>query len=164
MTTDRWVVIDLFSGLGGFSAAFEESSEWDVFTVELNPEFDPDLCADVIELSPDDLLELVDLSRDEIDVFVVLASPPCTYFSTAGNHHAWDFETHTPITEEARNAVTLVYHTLGLIEALNPNYWFLENPQGRLRWFLDRPTGKVTYCQYGRPYMKRTDLWGSIRR
>lgn len=158
--TTRWVVIDLFSGLGGFSAAFEESDDWDVYTVELNPEFDPDLCVDVFDLCPDDLLELVGLGREEIDVLVILASPPCTYFSTAGNHHAWDFEAYRPLTEEARNAVALVFHTLGLIRALDPDYWFLENPQGRLRWFLGEPTGRVTYCQYGRPYMKRTDLWG----
>lgn len=157
---DRWVVIDLFSGLGGFSAAFAASDEWEVYTVELNPEFDPDLCADVLELRPDDLLELVGVDRTEIDLLVILASPPCTYFSTAGNHDAWDFETRTAVTEEARNAVALVYHTLGLIHALDSSYWFLENPQGRLRWFLGEPTGQVTYCQYGRPYMKRTDLWG----
>lgn len=156
----RWVVVDLFAGLGGFSAAFEESDEWEVYTVEINDEFDPDLCADVFELRPDDLLELIGLDRDEIDVLVIVASPPCTYFSTAGNHHAWDFETHRPLTEGSRDAVALVFHTIGLIRALDPDFWFLENPQGRLRWFLGEPTGRVTYCQYGRPYMKRTDLWG----
>jgi len=158
--TERKVCLDLFAGLGGFSQAFEGSDEWDVVTVELEEEFGPDLCADILELSPDDLLEAIGLDRGEIDILVILASPPCTYFSTAGNHDAWNFDEHRPITEEARKAVTLVYHTLGLIHALDPDYWFLENPQGRLRWFLGRPTGKVTYCQYGRPYMKRTDLWG----
>lgn len=142
--------LDLFAGLGGFSAAFEESDRWDVVTVELEDEFDPDIQADIMDLRPRDL-PAADL---------VLASPPCTYFSTAGNHHAWNFETHQPVTEDAREAVALVFHTLGLIRALAPEYWFLENPQGRLRWFLDRPAGEVTYCQYGRPYMKRTDLWG----
>lgn len=157
---DQKVVVDLFSGLGGFSAAFEASDEWDVYTVEIEPEFEPDLCADVGELQPDDLLELIGLNREDIDVLVILASPPCTYFSTAGNHDSWDFDNNRPITEEARNAVTLVFHTLGLIHAIDPDYWFLENPQGRLRWFLGEPAGQVTYCQYGRPYMKRTDLWG----
>lgn len=147
---DRLVCLDLFAGLGGFSAAFEESERWDVVTVELEEEFDPDIQADIMDLRP----------RDLPDADLVLASPPCTYFSTAGNHHAWDFETHQPVTEEAREAVALVFHTIGLIRALSPEFWFLENPQGRLRWFLGRPTGEVTYCQYGRPYMKRTDLWG----
>lgn len=144
-------VLDLFAGLGGFSQAFAASDRWAVTTVEMEARFDPDRQADVFELRPSDF-------DREFDV--VLASPPCTQFSTAGNHDAWDFETHEPQTDAARDAVALVFHTVGLIRGLSPDYWFLENPQGRLRWFLGRPTGEVTYCQYGRPYMKRTDLWG----
>ncbi|WP_435125435.1 DNA cytosine methyltransferase [Halobaculum sp. D14] len=154
------VCLDLFAGLGGFSAAFENAEGWDVTTVELREDLNPDLAADVLELTPGDLLDAIGTDREEMDAFVVLASPPCTYFSTAGNHDAWNFDANRPTTDEAREAVTLVYHALGLIQALSPDYWFMENPQGRLRWFLGKPTGKVTYCQYGRPYMKRTDLWG----
>lgn len=153
---DRWVCLDLFAGLGGFSTAFEDSERWDVVTVELEERFDPDVQADVMDLRPADVLGEI----GEYDRLVILASPPCTYFSTAGNHDAWDFDTHTPLTDGSRDAVALVFHTIGLIRALDPAHWFLENPQGRLRWFLGKPTGKVTYCQYGRPYMKRTDLWG----
>jgi len=144
-------VLDLFCGLGGFSQAFEQSGRWDVTTVDIEARFEPDHVADVFELRPSDF-------DGEFDV--VLASPPCTQFSTAGNHDGWDFESHEPQTDAAREAVALVYHALGLIRGLSPRYWFLENPQGRLRWFLGRPTGEVTYCQYGRPYMKPTDLWG----
>ena len=68
--------------------------------------------------------------------------------------------TAAPQTPNARAAVSLVYHTIGLIEALAPDYWFLENPQGHLRAFLGEPAGRVTYCQYGTDYMKPTDLWG----
>jgi hypothetical protein len=145
-------VLDLFSGLGGFSAAFDDSKRWSVTTVEIDAQFDPDIQADVFDMRPSDF---------GLEFDVVLASPPCTQFSNAGNHHAWDFETHKPTTDEARNAVALVYHTIGLVRSLSPRYWFLENPQGRLRWFLGRPTGRVTYCQYGRPYMKPTYLWGN---
>jgi len=147
----EYAVLDLFAGLGGFSSAFKQSDRWDVTTVEIEERFEPDICADVFELRPSDFDRQFD---------VVLASPPCTQFSTAGNHDAWDFDTHEPQTAAARDAVALVFHTVGLIRGLSPDYWFLENPQGRLRWFLGRPTGEVTYCQYGRPYMKRTDLWG----
>jgi len=144
-------VLDLFAGLGGFSQAFVDSDRWAVTTVDVEERFEPDRVVDVFELRPSDF-------DREFDV--VLASPPCTQFSTAGNHDAWNFETREPVTDAARDAVALAFHTVGLIRALGPAYWFLENPQGRLRWFLGRPTGEVTYCQYGRPYMKRTDLWG----
>jgi len=32
--------LDLFSGLGGFSSAFEDSGRWSVTTVEIAEEFD----------------------------------------------------------------------------------------------------------------------------
>jgi site-specific DNA-cytosine methylase len=143
--------LDLFCGLGGFSAAFEQSDNWRVVTVDIDPDFNPDITADVMDLRPADLPEEPEL---------VLASPPCEQFSLAAsryNHFSSDGE---PQTEEARNSVALVYHTIGLIKSLNPEYWFLENPQGYLRTVLGKPAGRVTYCQYGMPYMKPTDLWG----
>ena len=150
--TDTLHCLDLFCGLGGFSQAFADSERWAVTTVDIDERFAPDVQADVLDLRPSDF---------DAEFDVVLASPPCTEFSTAGNHDHWDFETHEPVHDAARDAVTLAFHTVGLIRGLTPRYWFLENPQGRLRWFLGEPTGKVTYCQYGRPYMKRTDLWGA---
>ncbi|MDG5778189.1 DNA cytosine methyltransferase [Haloarculaceae archaeon H-GB1-1] len=145
-------ILDLFSGLGGFSAAFEDSSNWEVTTVEIEEQFDPDICADILDLRPSDF-------DHEYDV--ILASPPCTQFSRVGNHDHWDHESQEPTADESRDAVALVLHTVGLIRGLSPNYWFLENPLGRLRWVLGQPTAMVTYCQYGRPHMKPTDLWGS---
>lgn len=147
--------LDLFCGLGGFHAAFEESDDWDVFTVDIEERFEPDLQADVMDLRPADLVDLV----GGYDVLVILASPPCAVFCTAGNHDHW--EDRDPVKPRSREHVTLVYHTLGLIHALSPDYWFLENPRGRLRWFLGEPEGTVTYCQYGTDYMKPTDLWGN---
>jgi len=141
-------VLDLFAGLGGFSQAFEASDRWNVTTVDIEERFETDIQADVLDLRPGDLP----------DADVILASPPCTFFSTAGNHDSWDGE--RPTSAGARESIALVYHTLGLIHAINPDYWLLENPRGRLRWFLGKPTGTVTYCQYGTEYMKPTDLWG----
>jgi len=149
--SERWVCLDLFSGLGGFSAAFADSEAWEVVTVDIEEQFGPDHQADVYDLRPSDF-------GREFDV--VLAGPPCTYLSVAGNHDAWDFDTHEPLTDEARDAVALLFHTVGLIRGLSPEYWILENPRGRARWFLGEPEATVTYCQYGENYQKPTDLWG----
>lgn len=150
------VCLDLFSGLGGFSAAFEDSPKWDVVTVDKNERFDPHIQANIFDLTPSALWEIV----ANADILVILAGVPCTKLSLAGNHDMWDFESREPLTAEAADAVALVYHTLGIIEGLDPDYWFLENPRGRLRWFLGQPTGTVTYCQYGADWQKPTDLWG----
>jgi len=139
----EYSVLDLFSGLGGFSSAFKASERWGVTTVEIKPEFDPDVQADVFDLRPSDF----DTGFD-----VVLASPPCQEFSTANNLNGE--------REPDGDAIALVYHALGLIRGLDPNYWFVENPRGRLRSYIGHPTATVTYCQYGEPRMKPTDLWG----
>lgn len=156
------VCLDLFSGLGGFSAAFEDADGWDVYTVDLDPDdrFDPDLQADVMDLRPADLFDLIGHAREEIDVLVVLASPPCTELSLASNGHHNHFDDADPKTPAARNAVALAYHTIGLVRSLNPDYWFMENPRGKPRQVIGRPTGTVTLCQYGYDWQKPTDLWG----
>lgn len=147
----RRTCLDLFSGKGGFSAAFDESDDWEVVTVDLNPEdkFDPDIQADVMDLRPSDLP----------DPDVVLASPPCNRLGKMAQCQDY-FDGASPNTPGAREHVALFYHTLGLIRALDPRYWFLENPPGKARHYLGDPTGTVTYCQYGTEYQKRTHLWG----
>jgi len=142
-------VIDLFAGLGGFSQAFEQHPDWEVVTVEIQERFKPDIQADVLDLRLGDLP----------DADVILASPPCTTLSIAGNHtdHYVDGEPHS---EEAKEHVALAYHTVGLIRAKSPDYWFLENPRGRMRRYLGKPTGEITLCPYGYDWQKPTDLWG----
>jgi len=135
-------VLDLFAGLGGFSQAFAESDKWEVVTVDIEERFEPDIVADVMDLRPADLP----------DADVVLASPPCQAWSPANNMNG---SSEIPAKE-----IALVYHTLGLIKSLRPDFWFLENPKGRLRTEIGTPTATVTYCQYGEEHMKPTDLWG----
>jgi len=148
--SDEYRVLDLFCGLGGFSQAFTASERWAVTTVDIEARFKPDRVADVFELRPSDFGQQFD---------VILASPPCTQFSIAASSLE-RFVDGEPQTDDARDAVGLVYHALGLIHGLNPRYWFVENPQGFLRQIIGPPRGRVTYCQYGTDYMKPTDLWG----
>jgi len=144
--------LDLFAGMGGFSQAFAESDAWEVVEVELDPQHNPDIQANIFDLKPSDL--------PESDV--ILASPPCTQFSSMAWSHEKQFTRDgEPLTEDASESVALVYHTLGLIKALNPDYWFMENPKGALRWVIGEPTNWVSYCQYGKDYRKDTGLWGN---
>ena len=147
---NRRTVLDLFCGLGGFSAAFEDSDDWDVVTVDIEERFSPTIQVDVLDLRPSDLP----------DPDLILASPPCTHFSIANqpNPH-WDGD--EPTSPEVRESITLTFHTVGLIRAFAPDYWFLENPlQGKMRTLLGRPPASVTYCQYGFDWQKPTGLWG----
>lgn len=147
-----YAVLDLFCGLGGFSAAFAEADRWTVTTVDIEARFDPDICADVFDLRPSDF---------EREFDVALASPPCTQFSIAASRF-YRFENGEPQTEDAADALALVHHTVGLIRGLSPTYWLLENPVGKLRHVWRAPNATLTQCQYGRALRKPTDLWGDL--
>src|SRR4030067_1071741 len=46
---------------------------------------------------------------------------------------------------------------------MQPRWWLVENPVGKLRKLPVQagvPRRQVTYCRYGRPFRKPTDLWG----
>jgi hypothetical protein len=73
----------------------------------------------------------------------------------------------SPLTDFGGESVAMVKKTISLIEDLQPDYWFLENPRAGLRrvmrekfWGLGEPTGTISWCQYGANRMKPTDLWG----
>lgn len=156
-------VLDLFAGLGGWSAAFLDRGH-DVTHVELDPVFEPEICADVFDLSPDDLG-----GPGAFDL--VLASPPCQQFSVMRIGHNWTTD-NRPKTWAAANAVRLVRHTAALIDGLEPRWFVMENPCGKLRTLVARglvsslmmswERRTITYCTYGAPWMKRTDLWGGF--
>jgi hypothetical protein len=155
MSDGRRVCLDLFAGLGGFSSAFEDAAGWDVVTVDIGEEFEPDICADVLELQPEDLPK----------PDVLLASPPCPDFSVACITDKWNYDhkrtpVHLPEKESIAESVQIVFHTLWLVREFRPDWWFMENPQGMLRKFIGAPTGQVHYCQYNEDFKKPTDLWG----
>lgn len=146
--------IDLFAGLGGFSQAFEDADGWEVTTVDVEERFDPDVQIDVMELG----------SRGT-DPDVVLASPPCVDFSVACITDKWDYDEyrrpfHLPKKAQVADSIALVFRTLWLVNEWNPDYWFLENPQGMLNVWLNDPVARVDYCAYGSEYKKPTQLWG----
>ena len=143
--------LDLFSGMGGFSAAFEDADGWEVVTVDVEERFEPDVQADVLDLRPEDLPE----------ADVVLASPPCTAFSMAASGTHLDADGR-PVSEWGRTSLALVHHTVGLIKAIDPDWWILENPMGGMRRQLGKPDAHVWWCQYGSDRAKPTDLWGRI--
>lgn len=145
--------VELFAGTASFSKAWRELGGLS-FTIELNPDHNPDLVADISELSVFDIPEK--FRRPD----VVWASPPCTSFSVAALWHNWN--DGYPVSDKAEQGVNLLMHTFRLINLLKPRYWFVENPVGMMRALPIMellPSRKVTYCQYGDFRMKPTDIW-----
>src|SRR5574343_843230 len=153
-------ILDLFSGLGGWSAPFQYDPHWEVITCDCVPDFLPTICGDFMRQPTRDLLH----ERGPYDV--ILASPPCEAFSVASIGKYWKKEAGgamRPKHPKAAHAWDLARVTVEFIEDESPEFFIIENPRGILRklspyTWLTRRT--ITQCQYGMPYMKPTDLWG----
>lgn len=143
---EKRLVIDLCSGLGGFSSAFKDDSNYKVIRVDIEKKFKPDICKDVREL-------LNDKDFMKLKPFLITASPPCTYFSLANP---------TFPRPGIMEALSIVGACLEIISRLKPKYYILENPKGRLRWYIGTPQIQNNLSYYGYKTIKPTDFWTNI--
>lgn len=96
---------------------------------------------------------------------VIWASPPCKTFSIMSCMKHWTTNAEgkrVPATKECKHGIEMVKRTIEIIEHFKPRYWFIENPRGMLRkqdFMQDFHRNTVTYCRYGHPMMKPTDIW-----
>ena len=144
-------VLELFAGSRSFSKVAEEMG-METFTSDFKPFDKIDYVVDILDF---------DINKVPFKPDVIWASPPCTYFSVASIGHHWNKD-HTPKTEQAKLGVKIVQKTLDIINFLKPDYFFIENPRGKLRKLdvvKDILRATVTYCQYGDNRMKPTDIW-----
>jgi len=151
---ERPIIVDFFSGLGGFSSGFhgpgDNGVEWEVVTVELEERFEPTVCIDIMALLPDQLP-----FRPEL----LVASPPCQAFS----HLAlWKYWKDQRPSYAAVKSIGLVAKTFWLIERVQPTFWVVENPRGYLRKVIGLPTTTQWWGSWGKPYPKPTDLWAKF--
>lgn len=147
-------VLDLFSGLGGWSQAFLDRGH-EVLRIDNDPKF-----RDVPNTKIYSILDWTPLYEEKWDV--VLASPPCDGFSVATLGKMWS-SPGVPKHPTARHGKMLLRMAIFRINQIDPTFWWLENPRGMMRKMeaLQRyPRTTVTYCQYGESRMKPTDLWG----
>jgi len=144
-------VLELFAGSRSFSKVAEEMG-METFTTDYK-DFDKiDYVCDILDF---------DVSKVPFKPDIIWASPPCTYFSVASIGHHWNKD-HTPKTPEAILGVKIVQKTLDIINYFKPDFYFIENPRGKLRKLdvvkgIQRTT--VCYCQYQDSKMKPTDIW-----
>ena len=141
-------ILSLFDGTGSICVPFAAAG-WDCQRVDLDGSHGATVVCDVrawdysTEPAPD----------------VIFAGCPCTEYSIART------TAKTPRNYEL--ADSLVMATWRIIQhflELNPNLaWFIENPGSSHLWrrAVAEPFPRVTaldYCQYGKPYRKRTKL------
>ena len=126
-------VLDLFSGLGGFSEAFYLAGD-EVVRVENNP-----LLSEVPGTSMQDVLTMRDRlvefqSRGEPirSVDIILAGPPCREFSLAYGAPRAQAQRQS---EEFEPSMELLEATMDIIDIVKPRYWIIENVIGSIKYF-----------------------------
>jgi hypothetical protein len=156
------IFLELFSGTKTMSNTAKEFG-FEVFNIDIDESLSPSLCADILTLSAEDIIEHCG-GRPH----TVWASPDCTKWSYA-NGSGCEFtqaRRHEPLSPDALHAIELIDHTLALIADLRPKYWFMENPfHGALKEQIvvaNYPFVDVYYCAYEWPYQKRTRIWGAF--
>lgn len=120
-----YTVIDLFSGVGGFSLGFINAAPAKAFESRLLVDFDKDacftfrmnyrdipfLCEDVSILKVEDIKKHSGISRPD----VIIGGPPCQGFSSAGKR----------VEEDERNRLVPIYAKLAL--EMSPKVILMEN-------------------------------------
>ena len=135
-------VIELFSGSGIISRTFSERGH-KTFSIDIRKRkgiCEPDLRKSILQVS------LRDIPFKK--VHVLWASPPCDVFSKAGAGFHWNKD-GTPKTEKCHVHLQVLRKTIKLIEKINPDIYFIENPDARMKYrkelvnFLIRSRGMV---------------------
>ena len=124
-------VLDLCCGRKSATGAFQKAGH-EVVTVDINPKFNPDICADINELH----LE----SPGDYDF--IWASPVCTDYTKANLPASWKCNggKHTPPD------MCLFLNCYRIIRYLNPRWWVIENVRGSIPYFrlvLGEPVKRV---------------------
>ena len=69
--------------------------------------------------------------------------------------------------EDERNLhISILNKTLEIIDHYKPAAYFIENPFGFMRFYLKDKVGHInecTYCQYGYPYRKPTNIFSNLK-
>lgn len=152
--------IELFAGTASFSKVAKKLGH-QIFTTDYEEIDGQDLVADVRKLKRADFPYRPDF---------LWSSPPCEGFSVASIGANWTGgrRGYIPKSETALRSIDLAKNAIRLTKALEPKFWFIENPRGLLRKmpfmvsFLKRAGGvrhTVWYCTYGDSRAKPTDIW-----
>lgn len=129
---NKYKVMDLFSGAGGFLLGFEKEG----FDIILSTDFDED-CEKVHKINRPNIpfvrTDIRTLSNEKIDellngqtVDVLIGGPPCQGFSTIGNRVSSDPERRTKY--DPRNDLFREY--IRILNHLQPKVFVMENVKG----------------------------------
>lgn len=164
--------IELFSGSGKISSSLIEKG-FESYTFDIRKRkgiCTPDFRKDISKISSSEIKKLITDKNPQAfknGLFVLWLGLPCDVWSYASGSHHWNKD-NTPKTEKCKDHLKLLKHVFKLINELNPKYFFIENPRGRLRYhkemidFLIKSNSmakQLTMSSYGFGTQKPTNVF-----
>ncbi|TCO72141.1 DNA cytosine methyltransferase [Marinisporobacter balticus] len=137
--SDKYNLIDLFCGCGGFSKGFEQAGfniklgldSWKDATKTYEYNFPDSIVVndDITNITGKSLLDLMDLNNDSIDV--IIGGPPCQGFSVSGKR----------LIDDPRN--TLYKSFVRIVNDIKPKIFVMENVPGLIRLFNGKAKDEI---------------------
>ena len=147
-------VLSLFSGTGSWTAYYPDSVH--VFSIDSNPKFNATFGENILDW------DYKYAFRYKI-IDVIYASPPCNLYFTKLKQLTGSVVFNESDFELSKK---LVDKTLEIIEYLQPRFYIIENPVGKMRYMypfiFHQEYHTLDYCMYGFPYRKPTDIWTNV--
>ena len=145
-------LLELFCGTKSIGKVFKQNG-WTITSVDIEPNFEPDICCNVFDPTPDIIGQAPNL---------LWASPPCTMYSYA--------RTTAKTPRDLEGSDKLVQKVLDLAAHYNCLYLF-QNPWGLLRTrpvVQGIPMRILDYCKYNdgdhvHKARKRTCIWTNTK-
>lgn len=130
-------VLDLFSGLCGFSEAFLRAGD-EVCRVENNPLLSEVPCTSIedVKAMRDRLLEYKISGQPIREIDLVLASPPCYEFSM-GFSAPRAIAAREKRLDSYQPDLVMIQITMEIIQLINPRWFVIENVIGSIGYFED---------------------------
>ena len=139
------IIISLFDFSGSWSKPYREAG-YEVIQIDIK------LKTDILEWD----YKQIDKSR----VYGILAACPCTDFTRLSAQH-WK---EKDLTGQTAKSISLVKKTLEIIKYLNPDFWVIENPPGRIEKCVPELKNYKLFSfnpfDFGDNYAKLTLLYG----
>ena len=153
-------VLELFCGTKSVGKCCD-SLGWETISLDYEKKFNATHTCDILDF------DYKQYPQGYFDI--IWASPDCRFYSRLQN--TWIgrkkkdgiMTTRETIEENRKHSDTLIYKVWEIIDYLNPQFWFLENPLSSLKdreVMKDKPYYIVDYCMYSDwGYKKRTCIW-----
>ena len=152
-------LLELFKGTGSVSEAFLDLyPNGTVVSLDIDPKCKATYVGDIMDFN------FKQFTPGEFDI--IWASPDCRIFSKVMCQ--WigkKFKDRDELDQTRRDNWKYVRRVLEIIDHLQPQKWFIENPyssaMSKVPELQELHNVRKDYCRYGTPYQKATRIWSN---